>query len=44
MNKNHNPFHYGIKLEKLTFEEAFKIRTFLYNNGYEEDDFEYTTK
>lgn len=44
MIKRHNPFHYGIKLEKLTYEEAFKIRSFLYDNGYEEEDFEYTIK
>jgi hypothetical protein len=41
--KKHNPFHYSIKLSKLTFDEAFIIRSFLYEQGYEEDDFDYDT-
>lgn len=37
----HNPYHYAIHLTKLTYLEAWKIRGYLYDNGYEEDDFEY---
>ncbi len=40
----HNPFHYKIVLQKLTYEEAFKIRQYLYEIGFSEEDFEYDTK
>lgn len=36
-----NPYRYFIRLEKLTFEEAYDIRCFLAKNEYSEDDFEY---
>jgi len=42
-NSKHNPYHYSIHLNKITYDEAFIIRKFLYEQGYEENDFEYDT-
>jgi len=39
----HTPYHYAIHITKITYDEAFKIRKFLYKSGFEEDDFEYDT-
>jgi len=39
-----NPHRYYIRLEGLTYLEAFTIRTFLLSQEYEEDDFEYGEK
>lgn len=34
-------YHYTLILTHLSYEEAFTIRKYMYDNGYDEDDFEY---